>query len=58
MASRLDFNMGLEFQDEILRYFKLSLHHPHPSPDASFFLLATFRRYVFRLMEDSVSLSL
>lgn len=58
LASRLDFDLGLKFQDEIRRRFKSPVHHPHPHPDGSFFLLATFRLHLFRLTEDSVSLVL
>lgn len=58
LASRLDFDRGLEFQEGIHQRFKSLVHHPLPSPNGSFFLLATFRRYLFRLTEDSVSLAL
>jgi hypothetical protein len=34
------------------------VHHPSPTPDGSFFLLAVFRRYLFRLTEDSVAMAL
>ena len=34
------------------------VHHPSSSPAGSFSLLAVFRRYTFRLTEDSVSLAL
>jgi hypothetical protein len=54
----LDFNIGLEFQDEIRRHFHALEHHPFPTPDGSFFLLATFRCFLFRLMEESVALAL
>lgn len=47
LAGRLDFILGLEFEDEVRRRFKSSVHHPHPTPDGSFFLLATFRRFLF-----------
>lgn len=58
LADRLDFNVGLEFQDEVRHRYKSPVHHPYPNPDGSFFLLVTFRRYLFRLTEDSVSLAL
>lgn len=58
LASRLDFDRGLEFQEEVRRLFRSPVHHPLPSPDGSFFLLVTFRRFLFRLTEDSVSLAL
>jgi hypothetical protein len=57
LVDRLDFNIGLEFQDEILHCFHAPVHHPFPSPDGSFFLLATFRRFLFRLTEESVALA-
>jgi len=38
--------------------FSSSLHHPSSSPDGSFFLLVVFRRFLFRLTEDSVALPL
>ena len=49
LASRLDFNLGFEFQDDIRQRFKSPVHHPHHSPDRSFFLLATFRTVPFPL---------
>lgn len=58
LASRLDFDLGLEFQDGIRQCFRSPVHHPFPSPDGSFFLLATFRRFLFRLTEESVGLAL
>ena len=58
LAARLDFDRGLEFQDGIHQRLKSPVHHPFPSPDGSFFLLVTFRRFLFRLTEDSVGISL
>jgi len=58
LASRMDFDLGLQFQDEVRRLYKSPVNHPHHSPDGSFFLLVTFRRHLFRLTEDSVSLAL
>lgn len=58
LASRMDFDLGLQFQDEVRQLFKSPVHHPHHSPTGSFFLLVTFRRHLFRLTEDSVSLAL
>jgi hypothetical protein len=54
----LDFNVGLEFQVKIRRRFHAPVHHPSSSHDGSFFLLATFRRFLFCLTEESVSLTL
>ena len=58
LAERLDFNTGLEFQDEVHPLYKSPVHHPHPNSDKSFLLLVTFQRYLFRLTEESVSLAL
>ena len=58
LADQLDFSPGLSFQDEVCRRFGRSVHHPSSSPDGSFFLLATSRRFTFRLTEDSVALAL
>jgi hypothetical protein len=58
LVDRLDFNVGLDFQEEIRQRLRSPVHHPLPTPDGSFFLLATFRRFLFRLTEDSVSLAL
>lgn len=58
LASHLDFNLGLEFQDEVRRHYKSPVHHPYPTPNGSFFLLVTFRRFLFRLTEDTVALAL
>lgn len=51
LASRLDFDHGMQFQDEVRRLFKSPVHHPDPSPDGSFLLLVTFRCYLFCLIE-------
>jgi len=60
LAARLDFAHGRAFEEEIDRQFGtlVLVHHPFTSADGSFFLLATFRRFLFRLTEDSVSLAL
>jgi len=58
LAARLDFAHGRAFEEEIDRQFGTMVHHPFTSADGSFFLLATFRRFLFRLTEDSVSLAL
>ncbi|XP_062204640.1 uncharacterized protein LOC133906684 [Phragmites australis] len=58
LVDKLDFSHGIDFQREILRLFNASVHHPSSSPVSSFFLLVTFRRYTFRLTEDSVALAL
>ena len=53
-----DFSPGKRFGTEVLQRFSTSVHHPSPTPDGSFFLLAVFRRYLFRLTEDSVAMAL
>lgn len=58
LVSRLDFDLGLEFQERIRHRYKSPVHHPYSTPVGSFFLLVTFRRFLFRLTEDSVSLAL
>ncbi|KAJ1255823.1 hypothetical protein BS78_K154700 [Paspalum vaginatum] len=58
LVDRLDFNTGLQFQDEVRRIFKSPVHHPLPSSNGSFLLLVTFRRFLFRLTEESVALAL
>ncbi|KAG2538408.1 hypothetical protein PVAP13_9NG430000 [Panicum virgatum] len=58
LADHLDFSPGLSFQKEVCQRFGRSVHHPSSSPDGSFLLLATFRRYTFWLTEDLVALAL
>ena len=58
LVSRLDFDIGLGFQEEIRHRFHAPVHHPFPTPDGSFFLLATFGHFLFRLTEESVALAL
>ncbi|CAD6239261.1 unnamed protein product [Miscanthus lutarioriparius] len=53
-----DFSPGKRFQAEVLRKFSSSVHHPSSSPDGSFFMLVVFRRYLFRLTEESVAMAL
>lgn len=54
----LDFSHGEKFELEVLHCFGKSVHHPSSNPRGSFFLLVTFRRYLFRLTEESVALAL
>jgi hypothetical protein len=58
LAACMDFSVGEEFEREVRRRFGVQVHHESPSPRGSFFLLATFCRFLFRLTEDSVSLAL
>jgi len=53
-----DFSRGKSFQNMVLADLGAPVHHPSSSPAGSFSLLAVFRRYTFRLTEDSVSLAL
>lgn len=53
-----NFRPGIDFQDNIVKKFRCSVHHPSSSPVGGFHLLAVFRRYSFRLTEASVSLAL
>ena len=53
-----DFSLGKRFEAEVVHKFSSSVHHPSSSPDGSFFMLVVFRRFLFRLTEDSVALAL
>lgn len=58
LQGKLDFSPGVRFQDEVLWLFKSSVHHPSSNVHGSFFLLATFHRYTFRLTEECVGFAL
>jgi len=58
LVGRLDFNPRKDFQDEVYHQFGSTVHFNSPSPSGSFFLLATFRWFLFRLTEESVALTL
>ena len=58
LTCKLDFTVGDDFQHEFRRRFKTEVHHESPSSRNSFFLLATFRRSLVRLTEESVGLIL
>lgn len=58
LAKKLDFSHGRKFRKEILQLFGSSVHHVEASPAGSFFLLVIFRRYTFRLTEESVAFAL
>ena len=58
LTARLDFSHGRAFEEEVDHHFGTLVHYPSPSPDGSFFLLDTFHHFLFRLMEDLVSLAL
>lgn len=55
---RLDFSVGDDFEQQVRHRFGVKVHHQSPSPRGSFFLLATFRRFLFRLSEESIALVL
>ncbi|KAK3155897.1 hypothetical protein QOZ80_2AG0100020 [Eleusine coracana subsp. coracana] len=50
-----DISHGQKFQAEVAAKVNLQVHYPKSSPDRSFLMLAVFRRYTFRLDEDTVS---
>ena len=58
LAAKLDFGPEKSFQDEVRRSLGKSVHHHSSSHFGSFFLLATFWHYTFRLTEESVALVL
>jgi hypothetical protein len=58
LAAKLDFSHGKKFRKEVLQLFGSSVHHVEATPSGSFFLLVTFRRFTFRLTEDSVAFAL
>jgi hypothetical protein len=58
LARKLDFSHGKKFRKEILQLFGSSVHHTLATPAGSFFLLVTFRRFAFRLTEESVAFAL
>jgi hypothetical protein len=53
----LDFDVGIRFENELYSSTGLRIHG-RLRRENSFFLLATFRRYLFQLSEDSVALAL
>lgn len=54
----LDFDHGKRFEDDMFMRFGRRIHDPRSSSHGQFFLLATFRRYLFQLDEQSVALAL
>lgn len=46
------------FRKEILQLFGCSVHHTDATPRGSFYLSITFRRYTFRLTEESIAFAL
>lgn len=57
LLQSLDFDVGERFESSLFTSIGRRVHE-HPSGHRCFFLLATFRRYLFRLTEDSVALAL
>jgi hypothetical protein len=53
----LDFDVGKRFENDLYSLTGLRIHG-RSRQENSFFLLATFRRYLFQLTEDSVALAL
>ncbi|TVT99299.1 hypothetical protein EJB05_55348, partial [Eragrostis curvula] len=53
-----DFSHGRDFERKIKNIFGTTVHHNPSSRSRPFFLLAVFRRFTFRLTEDSVSVAL
>ena len=53
-----DFSPGKRFQVEVLHKFSSSVHHPSSSSDGSFFMLVVFQRYLFRLTEELVAMTI
>jgi hypothetical protein len=58
LVEKLDFSIGDDFAQKVRRRFGAQVHHESPSSRGSFFMLATFRRFLFHLSEESVALVL
>lgn len=58
IAPLLDFDFGNRFEAGLVRTLGRNIHERHGHGHGQFFLLATFRRYLFQLNEDSVALAL
>jgi hypothetical protein len=57
LSKKLDFDIGKAFEHEVDRKTGRFVHS-HSSFERGFYLLATFRRYLFQLNEESVALAL
>jgi hypothetical protein len=55
--SKLNFAIGMDFEKNILRSTGRCIHDS-VRDDSGFDLLATFRRYLFQLNEESVAITL
>jgi hypothetical protein len=58
LVGKLDFTVGEVFEQDVRRRFGIQVNHTSPCPRGSFLLLATFRRSLVRLTEESVALIL
>lgn len=58
LAPLLDFGHREQFEAGLVKRFGRGTHDLHRPNHGQFFLLATFRRYLFQLNEDSVALAL
>lgn len=58
LVGKLDFTVGEDFEQDVRRRFGIQVNHTSPCPRGSFLLLATFRRSLVRLTEESVALIL
>jgi hypothetical protein len=58
IASLLDFEHGVQFETSLVKALGRRVHEHHRLGRGQFLLLATFRRYLFQLNEESVALAL
>lgn len=58
VVTMLDFDIGKNFEKDILRSTGRSIHGAFDFDQGGFHLFATFRRSIFQLNEDSVALAL
>jgi hypothetical protein len=54
LAEKMDFSIGKEFEQDMRHRFGVQVHHESPSSRGSFYLLATFHRFLFRLTEETL----
>jgi hypothetical protein len=57
LLSKLDFSIGKDFEKETLLSVGRGIHNSVGN-DKGFHLLATFRRYLFRLEENTIAIAL
>lgn len=58
LAAGMDFTSEKDFEHSILRHLGKKVHYSPRISSTPFFLFATFRRHLFRLMEESAALTL